>query len=270
MGAGERDLRVDASAVSPIAGVAAAANEMIDELVEAEGRCGLAWKGHRELMATVSHDLRNPVASLRVLGEAIRDESDAVGTERYARQLLTQLDSLETLIADLFELSRLKGAEIDWTLEELPLGDLVLETVEAMERQAARKGVVLRARLADELPPARANPEKVQRVLVNLISNAIRHTPAGGTVTVAAEAAARDVRLEVIDTGEGVDPRDSARLFERFYQGTAVAGQQGAGAGLGLAICRAIVEAHGGRIWLAESERGSRLCFTLRRARSES
>ncbi len=270
VGRGERELRVDASAASPIAAVASAANEMIDELVEAEGRCGLAWEGHRELMAAVSHDLRTPVASLRLLGEAIGEEPRGLYTERYARQLLVQLESLETLVGDLFELSRLRGATIDWTFEELPLRDLVLESVEAMEGHATRKGVALGARLAEDLPPVRANPEKLQRVLFNLLANAIRHTPVEGTVTVAVQASAREVRLEVVDTGEGVAPLESARLFDRFYQGAAAAAHEGAGAGLGLAICRAIVEAHGGVLWLAESERGARMCFTLQRTRPEA
>lgn len=221
-------------------------------------------------MAAISHDLRTPVASLRVLGEAISDEPGGLHTERYARQLLVQLESLETLIQDLFELSRLRGAKIDWTLEDLPLDALVLESLEAMEGQAAGKGVTLRARLAEDLSPVRANPEKMQRVLLNLLANAIRLTPVEGTVTVAAEAAGRDVRVEVADTGEGVPPLEGERLFDSFYQGAAVASRDGAGAGLGLAICHAIVEAHGGTIWLAGSERGARLCFTLPSARPEA
>lgn len=270
VGHGERDVRVHASALNPIAAVASAANEMIDELVETEGRCGLAWKGHRELMDGISHDLRTPVASLRVLGEAIRDEPESPDTERYTRQLLVQLEAVETLIDDLFELSRLRGATIDWVLEQLPLHDLVLESLETMEGLATRKGVALRASLPGDLPPARANPEKLQRVVLNLLGNAIRHTPEGGTVTIAAEAAAREILVEVADTGEGVAPPEEARLFDRFYQGAGRPGAERAGAGLGLAICRAIVEAHGGAIWLRESERGARLCFTLPQARARS
>ena len=110
---------------------------------------------------------------------------------------------------------------------------------------------------------ARANPEKIQRVLFNLIQNAIRHTPADGSVVVRAEPAADGIEVEVADDGDGIAPEERERVFTAFYRGGAESARTGAGAGLGLAVSRAIVEAHGGRIWLAETPVGTRVRFSL-------
>ncbi len=110
---------------------------------------------------------------------------------------------------------------------------------------------------------ARANPEKLQRVLFNLIQNAIRHTPPDSSVTVAAESTATHVEIEVADTGEGVAAEERERAFEPFFRGGAGGARNGDGTGLGLTICRAIVEAHGGRIWFADSPMGARVRFSL-------
>jgi signal transduction histidine kinase len=114
-----------------------------------------------------------------------------------------------------------------------------------------------------DLAPARANPEKLQRVLFNLIQNAIRHTPADGSVTVAAETNGRHVEVEVADSGEGVAAAEREHVFEPFFRGGQGAARSGEGTGLGLTICRAIVQAHGGEIWLEDSSRGTRVRFSL-------
>jgi signal transduction histidine kinase len=113
---------------------------------------------------------------------------------------------------------------------------------------------------------ARANPERLQRVLFNLIQNAIRHTPVDGSITVRAQRQGDDVLLEVADTGTGIDPADRERVFEPFFRGPSEAARTDGRAGLGLAIARAIVEAHGGRIWLADTECGASVRVTLRAA----
>jgi signal transduction histidine kinase len=134
-----------------------------------------------------------------------------------------------------------------------------------MRAQADAKHVAVRASLPAGLQPVRGNPERLQRVLFNLIQNAIRHTPADGSVTVMAEPGGAGVEVEVADTGEGLAPGARERAFEPFYRGGEGAARSGEGTGLGLTICRAIVEAHGGRIWLAESSRGARVRFSLPR-----
>ncbi len=132
-----------------------------------------------------------------------------------------------------------------------------------MRVQAEIKGVAVSAEVPTALGAAQANPEKLQRVLFNLIQNAIRHTPADGSVVVRAEPVADRIEMEVADSGDGIPPAERERVFTPFYRGGADSARTGSGAGLGLAVSRAIVEAHGGRIWLAESAVGTRVRFSL-------
>jgi signal transduction histidine kinase len=219
----------------------------------------------RQMVAAVSHDLRTPLASLRLLVEAI-DDGVATGEtrERYLGEMRTHVEALTALIDDLFELSRIEAGEISWTMRQVELRDLIDDTVAAMRGPAEARGVAL----ATELPPhevlAQANADKVQRVLFNLIQNAIRHTPADGSVTVRARNAGGDVEIEVADEGEGIAAADGERVFDAFYRGDESRSEDGAG--LGLAISRAIVEAHGGRIWLEDGVPGTSVHFTLRPA----
>jgi signal transduction histidine kinase len=115
----------------------------------------------------------------------------------------------------------------------------------------------------EDVVVARADPERLQRVLFNLIQNAIRHTPADGSVTVLAEVNRAGIEVEVADTGPGLDPADRSRAFEPFYRGGNGQARPAGATGLGLTICRAIVEAHGGRIWFAEAQGGTRVRFSL-------
>ena len=219
-------------------------------------------QARRRLVAAASHDLRTPLASLRLLVESI-DDGVATGEtrERYLREIRTHVGVLSDLIDDLFELSRIEAGDISWTMRQVELGELIDEAVAAMRAAAAERGV----RVAAELPAggllAEANAEKVQRVLFNLIQNAIRHTPADGSVTVRARPQGRAVEVEVDDQGKGIPAADAAHVFEAFYRGDASRGEDGAG--LGLAISKAIVEAHGGSIWLEPGEPGTRVRFTL-------
>jgi signal transduction histidine kinase len=216
----------------------------------------------RQLVAAASHDLRTPLASLRLLVESI-DDGVATGEtrERYLREIRTHVAVLSGLIDDLFELSRIEAGEISWTMGQVELRELIDEAVAAMRAPAAQRGVQVAADLPADALLARANAEKVQRVLFNLIQNAIRHTPADGSVTVRARPLGGGVEVEVDDEGEGIPPEEGDRVFEPFYRGDAARAEDGAG--LGLAIAKAIVEAHGGKIWLEPGSPGTRVRFTL-------
>ncbi|HEX8753277.1 MAG TPA: HAMP domain-containing sensor histidine kinase [Solirubrobacterales bacterium] len=219
-------------------------------------------EARRQLVAAASHDLRTPLASLRLLVESIDDGVVTGETrDRYLAEIRTHVAVLSTLIDDLFELSRIEAGDISWTMRQVELGDLIGDTVAAMRAPAAERGVRLEAELPAGEVVAEANAEKVQRVLFNLIQNAIRHTPADGSITVRARPAGNRVEVEVDDSGEGIDAADGERVFEAFYRGDASRGEDGAG--LGLAISKAIVEAHGGRIWLEDGAPGTRVRFTL-------
>jgi signal transduction histidine kinase len=175
----------------------------------------------------------------------------------------THISSLSAMIDDLFELSRIEAGDIDWSIRQVQLGALVDEAVAAMRLEARVKRVHVRSELHDRALVAQADPEKIQRVLFNLIRNAIRHTPADGSVTVRAEACVSGVEIEVADTGDGICPEERERVFDPFFRGGPQAARDSEGAGLGLAISRAIVENHGGRIWLPVSEQGTRIRFSL-------
>jgi signal transduction histidine kinase len=258
IGEGSRQLRIPVSGQDELARLAADVEAMAAKVAAEE-------RARRELVASVSHDLRTPITTLQLIAEGLEDgifERDQI---RGRLQLMgTHVRALAVLIDDLFELSRLEAGDVHWSMEQVRLDELVHETIEAMRPQADAGGVAVRAELGERLAPARGNPEQIQRVLFNLIQNAIRHTPADGSIVVRAEPAPGPaVEIEVADSGAGIDSGMEGRIFEPFVQGPPrVAGENGA-AGLGLAIARAIVTAHGGRIWLAGSGPGTRIRFSL-------
>jgi len=242
-----------------LAELAIAANTMARDL-------GASDRARRELVAAVSHDLRTPIASLGLLVDAVADGVVTSPEEiaEYQARMRVHLAHLRELVDDLFELARLDAGDVAW--EPVPVGvaELVEETAEAFRPSAQERRVTLTEQVAEGVPAVAASPERLQRVLFNLLENAVAHAPSGGAVTL---TAARDngvVRFEVADTGSGIAPDDAARVFDRFYRGGDGASRPAGGAGLGLAIARAIVEAHGGRIWVANpGERGARLAFTV-------
>jgi signal transduction histidine kinase len=255
VGEGRRDVQLAVAGDDEVARLARQVEAMVGRLARTEA-------ARNDLVAAVSHDLRTPITSLRLLVEAlddgIVDESDR---RAYLAKLRTHVGALAALIDDLFELSRLQAGELRWSMERVRLPELVQETVEAMRRDNVARLVV---DVPGDLEPARAAPEQIQRVLFNLIQNAIRHTPADGSVTVRAALAAEGVQVEVADTGSGVADSDREHIFEAFFQGGGEgAARTNGSAGLGLAISRAIVEAHGGRIWLEPSVGGTSVRFTL-------
>jgi len=217
------------------------------------------FDARRELVAWASHDLRTPLASMQAMVEALED---GLGEpERYLPALREQVRTLSSLVDDLFELSRIDSGLLVLELRETPLEGLVESCVRALEPEAESRGIRLSTRI-DGPSTARCAPDKVERVLLNLLTNALRHTPSDGAVAVSLDASAGAVRIAVEDSGEGLPPEAVRRMFDRFWRGDRA--RSGGGAGLGLAIARGLVEAQGGRIW-AESRNGAgaRVCFTL-------
>jgi signal transduction histidine kinase len=255
--AGKRDVHIDAEGTDELADLARAANRMVARLATAEDT-------RRHLVAAVSHDLRTPIASLRLLADGLRDEVIAP-EERvtYLDTMGVHLRALSALIDDLFELTRLEAGDVTWSMQRVELADLVDETVEAMRAQAEAAGVRVCSAVARDVVPVHGDPERLQRVLFNLIQNAISHTPRDGSVTVVAEPVDGRLEVEVKDTGNGIADGDRESIFDAFFRGGDRAARGGGGAGLGLAISRAIVEAHGGRIWLEGTDRGTRVRFSL-------
>jgi signal transduction histidine kinase len=261
-------LPIETGGRDEIAELARAAEEMRLRLAEHEARRNAAERARKDLIAAISHDLRTPLTSLRLLAQGIEDGLlDPTQVEQgYAEEMGAHVRSLTAMVDDLFELTRLEAGDIQWSIERVSLDQLVGETVDAMRAQAAAKGVAVETRVQSDLAAAEANPEKLQRVLFNLIQNAIRHTPEDGSVTVAAESAGQAIEVVVSDTGSGIPAVERERVFEPLFRGDASRGSTGSG--LGLSICRAIIEVHGGRIWLDSTDGGTRVRFTLPRADS--
>ncbi len=256
---GNRGVRIKTGARDELAQLAAEANATLARLDATE-------RARRDLVAAVSHDLRTPLTSIRLLAQAIDDEIvDEATRRRYLATMATHIDALGMLIDDLFELSRLEAGDIEWTMDRVEIDDLLRDTVSAMRAQADAEGVEVLAEVPDGVGTARANPERVQRVLFNLIQNAIRHTPADGSVTVRAEPSPAEIEIEVADTGAGIPEPERGQVFEPFFRADSDSSRSDGGAGLGLAISRAIVEAHGGRIWLTGNGAGTRVRFSLPR-----
>ena len=216
----------------------------------------------RDLIATMSHDLRTPLASLRAMVEAI-DEGvvdDAATIRRYAFEMRRSVDQLVGLVDDLFELTQLDVEAVASEGASSCVEEVVQRAIAAVGLQAAQKNLAVRAELGSAID-ARCSP-RVARVLQNLLSNAVRHTPADGTVLVTASREASQVHIAVEDDGEGIAAEDLPHVFEPFYR--ADPARSGPGAGLGLTLAERIVVALGGRIWVESlSKTGSRFSVEL-------
>jgi signal transduction histidine kinase len=268
---GDLGAKVPIEGHDELAALAADFNLMAQDLAEASAREKEAERARRDLIAAVSHDLRTPLASTRALIEAVADGvvEDPEKQARYLASARSELEKLGRLVDDLFELSRIDAGALRLNLEEASLRDLISDTLSGFRHQAERKGVSLVGEVSDGVDPVLANPPRLQRVLYNLVSNALRHTPADGTIVLRAEPGKGMVRVEVSDTGEGIVPEDLSRVFERSFRGerSRTRIEAGDGAGLGLAIARGLIEAHGGEMSVeSQPGEGARFYFTLRRA----
>jgi signal transduction histidine kinase len=221
------------------------------------------FDARRQLVAWASHDLRTPLASMQAMLEAVED--GLVEPERYVPALKQQVDALRGLVDDLFELARLDAGVLSLELREAPLAGVVRSALGGLEAEAEARHVALAARI-DGDPTAVCAPDKVERVLLNLLTNAIRHTPSDGSVAVIVEPLDGEVRVSVEDTGEGIPADSTKRVFDHFWRGDRSRTSETGGAGLGLAIAHGLVEAQGGRIWAENvAGGGARVSFTLPR-----
>ena len=191
--------------------------------------------------------------------EAIDD--GLVEPQEYLPVIHHQVRTLSARVDDLFELARIDAGALTLELRDVEVADVVEDCVRTLEAEAASRGVRLQTRASRDAK-ARCEPDKVERVLLNLITNALHHTPTDGSVAVLVESHEHEIQLTVADTGIGLEAGAEHRMFERFWRGDPARSVEGAG--LGLAIARGLVEAQGGRIW-AERRRdgGALVSFTL-------
>jgi signal transduction histidine kinase len=220
---------------------------------EARARDQASESARRELVAWISHDLRTPLAGIRAMTEALADSvvTDPDEVAQYAQRIGQQTQRLSGMVDDLFQLSRISSGALRLTLSAIPLGEVVSEALAAEAVTATRKGVRLQADAGSEWPVVHGSDPELARVVRNLLSNAIRHTPPDGTVVVAAGARDGQAWLRVDDACGGIPEHELDRVFDVAYRGNTArtpALADESGAGLGLAIARGFVEAHSGRI----------------------
>jgi len=270
--AGSRRPAISTAAEDELSALADAANDMAARLAERERERDAAEAARRRLIAGISHDLRTPLTSLQLIGKAIEDGmlEGGRGDRTYLAQIPGLVRVLDDLIEDLFELSRLEAGDVQWSLQAVSLRAVTRGAAESLRPQAETTGVAVENRVSAGLPLALGNPDRLQRVLCNLIQNAIHNTPPDGSVTVAATVVGEQIEVEVSDSGPGVAPAERELIFDAFHRGGPEASRTSRGAGLGLTISRAIVEAHGGRLWLEDGGAGARFRFTLRAAAQTS
>jgi signal transduction histidine kinase len=264
---GHLDARVQISGQDEISDLARTFNDMASQLEQAARQQRELDQLRRDLVAWVGHDLRTPLAAVRVIVEALADGvvEDAATVERYLETAQRHLGSLSSLLDDLFDMAQIDAGGLRLERQPGSLCDLISDTIEAFSTLAERQGVRLEGSASPDVDPVLMDVQKIGRVLNNLLDNALRHTPRGGAVRVTTLTPG-DVQVEVCDTGTGISDEDLPRIFERFYRGEKSRSRATGGAGLGLAIAAGIVEAHGGQIGVeSDLGQGTRVWFTLPR-----
>ena len=254
---GRRDLsrRVDVQGSREIVALGRAFNQMAGELQRQESL-------RRNLVADVAHELRTPLSILQGNLRAILDDVYPLDKAEVAR-LYDQTRHLSRLVRDLHDLSRAEAHELPLDVERLHVGELVRATGELFAPLAEEDGVTLSVEVPDQAPAVRADAARLSQALQNLLANALRHTPAGGDISLRVVAAGEEVRLTVEDSGAGIPPDHMPHVFERFYRTDRARSRDAGGAGLGLAIVRATAEAHGGRVEARSEGAGRGSVFTI-------
>jgi signal transduction histidine kinase len=221
-----------------------------------------------DFISNVSHELRTPLTAIKGAVDLVLREVAGPLTDKqmhYLTRVKSNTQRLASLINDLLDLSKIESGRIEVNSSRISLGGLVHEVMETLRPVAVEKVITLDASILEPSILVWADRDKVNQVLMNLIDNAIKFTPARGTVAVSVEKNdSEKVRVSVSDSGPGIPPQEKEKIFDKFYQITQVGETKPRGTGLGLAICKALVELHGGQIWVETAENcGSTFCFTL-------
>ena len=246
--------------------VAGELERMSARLALAQQQAAVVERSRRELVAWVSHDLRTPLAGIRAMVEALEDGvvEDPSTVARYYATMRRETDRLAALVNDLFELSRIHAGSLTLELEQVPLDELVSDAMAGAAIAAGVKGIDLQGEVGEPAPVVELSSPEMARVLRNLLDNAIRHTPHGGTVVLraAADPTGTAVEVSVQDACGGIPEQDLDQVFEMAYRGDAARTPGDGGGGLGLAVARGLVEAHQGDIRVDNQGDGCR--FTVR------
>ena len=263
---GNLQTRVPVTGRDELSALAETFNQMAEQLQTADKKQRELESLRRDLVAWASHDLQTPLTSMRAILEALSDGvvDDPEMVKRYLNTAQRDVMSLSALIDDLFQMSQLDAGGFPLNLDKSSLRDLVSDTLESFSELAYRESIRLEGQVDADVDPVTMDTQAIGRVLNNLISNALRHTPAGGEIQLLARRTETGVEVSVRDTGEGIQTRDIPHIFDRFYRGEKSRNRGTGGAGLGLAITRGIVHAHRGDIRVeSEAGKGTQFTFTI-------
>ncbi len=268
---GRFDTRLAVMGNDELAAFARRFNWMAESLQQLDAKKRAIEQTRRDLIAGVSHDLRTPLTSIRAMLEAVQDGvvADEDTVTRYINNSLTEINNLSHLIDDLFQLAQIDAGHIEAKFESSSLRDLISDSISSMSAKAARHYIKLSCAVSEDVDPVYMAPDKIQRVLYNLLDNAIRYTPAYGEVTLRAFRQGQLVQVEVHNTGDAIDPTHIPRIFDSFYRGESSRVQQADGhrsTGLGLAIAWRFIEIHRGNIEVdSRPEHGTTFRFSIPR-----
>ena len=264
LGEGDLTARAPQAGGDEIARVAAAFNRMAGELETRDAALRTSDALRRQMMADVSHELKTPLTAMRGYIETLRMPEVALDAERRDRYFETidrETRRLERIVKDLLDLARYEHGGVVLQRRVFDLGRLFENVAGRHERAAQTKGVAIRIHVDPMADQAVADPDRIEQAIENLVSNALRHTPSGGTITLSATQADGTASLSVSDSGGGIAPEHLPHVFERFYKVDAARAAESAGSGLGLSITKAIVERHGGTIRVTSQP--GRTTFTI-------
>lgn len=236
------------------------------ELVDALQSKTQSEQARQDLVTRISHDLRTPIAAIKAYSEGLSDgmANDPERLRRYASIIRQKTDSLSRLVDDLFEQSLRESGQLVLALQECYSGEFFARILDPLPTTYQNSGITVQ--LPESIPNVliRLDPDRIEQVLLNLVHNSIKYTPEGGIVRIDIDNTEENLQVTVSDTGHGVAPEELPHIFDSFYRGNAFRRAGLDGAGLGLAICKSIIDQHGGRISVkSQLGRGSRFCFTL-------
>jgi signal transduction histidine kinase len=258
MAGGDYDQRVPVQGPREVRTLAASFNDMA-------GRVAVSQQAQRDFMANVSHDLRTPLTSIQGFSQAIVEgvTSDPESAQRAAQIIHDEAGRMNRMVESLLDLARIEAGQLNFKAHAVALSDLLQNVGDSLSVKARDKGLRLTLEISPGLPRIAGDGDRLAQVFVNLLDNAVKHTPAGGQITLRAKTDANGVTIAVQDTGVGIPPDDLPRVFERFYQvDKSRKSARRSGMGLGLAITKQIVEAHGGVIQVASAP-GKGTMFTV-------
>lgn len=248
---GNLSIRIPVEGRDELAGLAHTFNNMTSQLEEAQEKRKQLESLRKELLTWIGHDLQTPLTSISAIIEALSDGmvQDKETEQRYYDTAKKNISALSHLIDDMFQMAQIDAGGLELNIDSVSISDLISDTLENFTELSNQKNILIQGKVGPDLDEIQVDAQRINRVLNNLIENAIRHTPQNGTIRVTADRSNKGVIVEVSDNGEGIDPGDLPYLFDKFYRGEKTRRTAMKGTGLGLAISKGIIDAHGGEIW---------------------